>query len=143
MIKHIEKRDGSIVEFDRTKILNAILNAMNSVGAVDEEAANNTTTAVVRNLNKLDSDTAAVEDVQDLVEVQLMKKYPDVAREYITYRKRRNDIRTAKTETMKEVMSILKCEDVKNSNANVDEYSFGGRKKEASDVIQKEIEFSY
>ena len=39
MIKHIEKRDGSIVEFDRTKILNAILNAMNSVGAVDEEAA--------------------------------------------------------------------------------------------------------
>ena len=36
MIKHIEKRDGSIVEFDRTKILNAILNAMNSVGAVDE-----------------------------------------------------------------------------------------------------------
>lgn len=139
MIKHIEKRDGSIVEFDRTKILNAILNAMNSVGAVDEEAANNTTTAVVRNLNKLDSDTAAVEDVQDLVEVQLMKKYPDVAREYITYRKRRNDIRTAKTETMKEVMSILKCEDVKNSNANVDEYSFGGRKKEASDVIQKEI----
>jgi len=86
MIKHIEKRDGSIVEFDRTKILNAILNAMNSVGAVDEEAANNTTTAVVRNLNKLESDTAAVEDVQDLVEVQLMKKYPDVAREYITYR---------------------------------------------------------
>lgn len=37
------------------------------------------------------------------------------------------------------MMSILKCDNVQNSNANVDEYSFGGRKFECAGVAMKKL----
>lgn len=41
--------------------------------------------------------------------------------------------------TKEKILSILNCSSVQNSNANVDEYSFGGRKFEAAGVLLKEI----
>ena len=46
-IKKIEKRDGSIVDFNKDKITNAILKAMKSVDMVDEKEPSNVTTQVV------------------------------------------------------------------------------------------------
>ena len=37
------------------------------------------------------------------------------------------------------ILNILDCTNVQNSNANVDEYSFGGRKFEAAGVLLKDI----
>ena len=42
-------------------------------------------------------------------------------------------------DTKTKILEILNCTDVKNSNANVDEYSFGGRKFEAAGLMLKEI----
>jgi dephospho-CoA kinase len=42
-------------------------------------------------------------------------------------------------DTKQKILEILNCTDVKNSNANVDEYSFGGRKFEAAGLMLKEI----
>ena len=42
-------------------------------------------------------------------------------------------------DTKQKILEILNCSDVKNSNANVDEYSFGGRKFEAAGLMLKEI----
>lgn len=39
----------------------------------------------------------------------------------------------------KKMLSILKCENVQNSNANVDEYSFGGRKFECAGAAMKKL----
>ena len=44
-----------------------------------------------------------------------------------------------KNDTKKKVMEILNCSNVQNSNANVDEYSFGGRKFEAAGILLKEV----
>ena len=53
-ITEIEKRDGTIVSFDRDKIVNAIRKAMQSINQDDEKGASTVTTSVVRELNKLD-----------------------------------------------------------------------------------------
>lgn len=138
-IKKIEKRDGSIVDFNKDKITNAILKAMKSVDMVDEKEASNVTTQVVKEVNKANKSIPGVEDIQDIVEEKLMKKLPKVAKEYITYRNQRNIIRNRKSSTMINIKKILSCSNVQNSNANIDEYSFGGRKNESANIIQKEI----
>ncbi len=138
-IKKIEKRDGSIVDFNKDKITNAILKAMKSVDMVDEKEASNVTTQVVKEVNKANKSIPGVEDIQDIVEEKLMKKLPKVAKEYITYRNQRNIIRNRKSATMINIKKILSCSNVQNSNANIDEYSFGGRKNESANLIQKEI----
>lgn len=141
-ITKIEKRDGTIVSFDRDKIVNAIRKAMQSINQDDEKGASTVTTSVVRELNKLDG-LVGVEQIQDIVENKLMSKYPEVAKSYIKYREKRNVIRERKTESMKQIETVLNCTDVQNSNANIDEYSFGGRKNEAANVIQKEYALNY
>lgn len=138
-IKKIEKRDGSIVDFNKDKITNAILKAMKSVDLVDEKEAANVATQVVKEVNKANKSIPGVEDIQDIVEEKLMKKLPKVAKEYITYRNQRNIIRNRKSATMINIKKILNCSNVQNSNANIDEYSFGGRKNESANLIQKEI----
>lgn len=44
-----------------------------------------------------------------------------------------------KNDTKKKIMEVLNCSNVQNSNANVDEYSFGGRKFEAAGILLKEV----
>ena len=51
----------------------------------------------------------------------------DVAKAYITYRYRRELARNEYKALMKDVREKLSAENVQNQNANIDEYSFGGR----------------
>lgn len=74
-IKKIEKRDGSIVDFNKDKITNAILKAMKSVDMVDEKEAANVATQVVKEVNKANKSIPGVEDIQDIVEEKLMKNF--------------------------------------------------------------------
>jgi anaerobic ribonucleoside-triphosphate reductase len=142
MINQIEKRDGCIVDFDKEKIFNAIMKAMDSVNEVDDKEARSITTQVVKELNKKAKSIPTVEEVQDVVENKLMKKLPKIAKEYITYRNKRTIARNRKSDTMIRIKKILNCSDVQNSNANIDEYSFGGRKNESANLVQKQIALS-
>ena len=63
----------------------------------------------------------------------------DVARAYITYRNQRTEEREKNTEIFKIIKEKLAASNVQNQNANVDEYSFGGRKGEASNEVNKYI----
>ena len=65
-------------------------------------------------------------------------KRKDVARAYIRYRQDRNREREWNTQMMDRVAVKLAATDVQNQNANVDEYSFGGRRGEADSVIFKQ-----
>ncbi len=87
----IRKRDGSLVDFDKTKITRAIEMAMRSVGEKDTTIANNIATGITRKLvNKKKRDQTffpTVEGVQDMVEEQLIRcQYPATAKAYILYR---------------------------------------------------------
>ena len=135
MLKTIRKRDGKVVEFNKDKIVNAILPAMKEADSIDIDYANKT----AESISKLNKKDIGVEEIQDLVEDSLMKKYPNVARKYITYRAERTRQRRMRSDLMKHIKEKVTCSNNAFSNANVDEESFGARKNESAGVIMKEI----
>ncbi|TRO60340.1 vitamin B12-dependent ribonucleotide reductase, partial [Candidatus Bathyarchaeota archaeon] len=75
-----------------------IKKAMTEESALNEDNANKITEKVVNEINKrFYEKTPDIEDVQDIVERKLMEQgFPEVAKAYILYRKKRSEIREAK-----------------------------------------------
>ncbi len=97
--RSIRKRDGSIASFEPEKIENAIRRAFASVNREDGGTARRLSEQVVGIVGKRFAGTVpSVEDVQDVVEQVLIKNgFDDAAKAYILYRKRRTEVREAKT----------------------------------------------
>ena len=143
----VKKRDGRIVAFNEQKIINAIEKAFMSVDEeitqyAHEKAIN--IAAYIRGYYEDVEEIPEIEEIQDLVEKGLMAtKRKDVAKAYVLYREERNKIRNQKTELMKNIHDKLEASDVQNQNANVDEYSFGGRMGEARNELTKDYALNY
>ena len=127
MVKNIMKRDGRKVQFDISKIENAISRAMNAVGDREFKIAKKLALCVEEEIDKTFSDgkMPTVEEIQDIVERVLMKKgHDDVAKAYILYRNKRNQVRELNTNLMKTFDKInnsdAKDNDLKRENANID-----------------------
>lgn len=138
MITSIRKRDGRVEPFDKEKIVAAIHAAMVSADEVDDEVAD-------RVANKIEAayrqtDIVDVEKIHMAVEDGLMgSRCKKAARAYITYREQRDRDRQRNNDLNRQIEDILLCNNVQNSNANVDEFSFGGRKFESANVLHKSI----
>lgn len=88
----VQKRNGSIVDFDASKIEVAVKKAMEETEiGVEEELAAQVTQEVVDGLPK--DQVVDIESIQDSVELALMKVRPDVAKKYILYRQQRTRLR--------------------------------------------------
>ncbi len=118
----IIKRDGSEMEFDRSKIEAAILKANESVSGDDRvipEQARMIACTVEQYCCGMRR-AMSVEEIQDQVENHLMAlgKY-NLARRYITYRYTHALMRKSNT-TDKQILSLIECnnEEVKQENAN-------------------------
>lgn len=139
----VTKRDGKKVQFSKKKIIDAILEAFNAIdNDVSEYALEkaNHIADYIENYCIENNKNLSVEEIQDLVEKGLMStKRKDVAKAYITYRHERDVIRTRNSVLRKKVMEKLMATNVQNQNANVDEYSFGGRMGEASDEQARDV----
>lgn len=136
MVVQIRKRDGRVEPFCKQKIIDAILKAMDHPGQMETAFA---TVIATKIANRPDWEMN-VEEIQDLVEQSLMdSEYKDVARKYILYRAERTRQRNLNNAMIKRVMSKTSGSNVENSNANVDEHTFGGRRNEAASIIQKEM----
>ncbi len=98
MIKKVIKRDGRIVDFDQSKITNAILKAIHSVGGRDGDVSKKLSSQVSRTLeHRFANKMPGVEDVQNIVEETLISSgLSDVARAYIIYRQKRAESREYK-----------------------------------------------
>ena len=143
----IIKRDGSITDFDKQKIENAVLAAFEEVdGEITDYAktkAENIAKYVEEKADESDHELT-VEEIQNLVENGLMScKRKDVAKAYILYRDERTRVREHNTKFMQEVARKLEASDVQNQNANVDEHSFGGRMGEANRALTKKFALDY
>ncbi len=118
----IIKRNGMEVQFDPSKIVNAITAANNEVLAKDQltdEDIDNITNNVAYQCHKMNR-ALGVEEIQNLVENEIMKMNAfEVARKYITYRYSRSLARKANT-TDKQILSLIECvnEEVKQENSN-------------------------
>jgi len=98
-MKHIRKRDGSVVQFKEEKIVEAIWKAAKAVGGQNREKSQELTTEVINILNERHQDgyIPDVEEVQDLVEKTLIENgHAKTAKAYILYRKSHEELRNVK-----------------------------------------------
>jgi len=97
-VQKVQKRDGRIQDFDVSKIASAIDKAFAALGKPDADKARDLAGQVARRLGAEFADrTPRVEDVQDIVERVLMERgFPEVAKAYILYRRRRSEVRALK-----------------------------------------------
>ena len=139
-MQYIKKRDGRLVQFNKNKIIDAIVSAFKDVdGEITPYALDKANKIAEYVESQSKKKILNVEEVQDIVERGLMStKRKDVARKYITYREDRSRIRNWNSRMMDKVADKLAATNVQNQNANVDEYSFGGRRGEADSVIFKQ-----
>ena len=143
-MKKILKRDGRQVNFDARKIENAILKAFVAVDGEISEYAEEKAKNIAQYIEENCADRSTVEEIQDLVEKGLMStKRKDVARAYITYRNERTKARNEKSNLQQKITEKILASNVQNQNANVDEYSFGGRRGEAMNEYMKDYALNY
>lgn len=147
MTAQIIKRDGRTQAWNKQKVIEAIKKALVAVDGTLTKAGVNMARRIAKNIEKevFESPVAlSVEQIQDKVEESLMAtNRKDVAKAYITYRNERARIRTQKGELNQKITEKLLATNVQNQNANVDEYSFGGRRGEAMNELMKDYALNY
>ena len=118
----IIKRNGAEVEFDLTKIVNAIQAANNEVPEQQRLSDREIgfAAANVEKKKKKAGHTVQVEEIQDMVEDEIMRlDHFEVARKYIIYRYVRSEERHKNT-TDDTILALIECnnEEVKQENSN-------------------------
>ena len=97
-ITKVQKRDGTIVEFDQTRIKDAIFKALTATAQGDGQRAKKLSDRVVQILNRRfkKEEIPQVEQIQDIVEeVLILEGLVEAAKAYILYREQRRRIREA------------------------------------------------
>ena len=142
----VEKRDGTIQNFNFSKIERAVEKVFTSKPVQEEvpekfieqlrELFDN---LIEKNDAKNPDYAMPIEDIQDIIRDMLIKKNKIKAAEsFILYRKKREEAREEKLWKTKEIKKKLKGTNIENQNANLDEGSFGGRMGEATRVVTKD-----
>lgn len=142
----IIKRDGRENEFNKEKIVIAVMKSFRSIEPEDSKeskAIANYIADTIEGRAEEHEKPYSVEEIQDMVEDLLMSSNRhDVAKAYIKYRDMRTRERMKNSDLMKKVGEKITASNVQNQNANVDEKSFGGRMGEARSVVVKEVALS-
>ena len=139
----IIKRDGKRENFSAHKISNAIGKAFIATGLNNQEELIDEITRRV--IDHFEQPTIGVEDIQDLVETELMKVQPEVAKKYIIYRQWRNTERDRKTQ-IKHIMDgivAIDKNDVNLSNANMSSHTPAGQMMTFASEVTKDYTYKY
>ena len=95
MIQTVVKRDGRVVGYNEEKIKAAIRKAMLTTELGEDESL---LQRIADHIGMRGREQMSVEEIQDLVELELMKSpRKEVAKRYIAYRDQRSIARRAKT----------------------------------------------
>lgn len=142
----IIKRDGTEVEFNSIKISNAVSKAnakMLEVDKINDEQISEITKSVTEQCEGRTS-IVSVEDVQDLVETELIKRnLASLAKEYITYRFKRALARKSSTMT-DNITTLLQNRNsvLKEENSNKDTLINSVQRDYMAGEVSKEITFT-
>ncbi|HZK38349.1 MAG TPA: anaerobic ribonucleoside-triphosphate reductase, partial [Clostridia bacterium] len=124
-VSKIQKRNGEIVNFDGSKIKDAIFAAAKSVGGSNEVRAMELSKIVTEIINETYGvGIPSVEDIQDIVEKVLIEEgHAKTAKAYILYRKKHEEIREVRNLFMdaeRMVEEYVNLEDWRiNENSNM------------------------
>ncbi|MBV7441269.1 anaerobic ribonucleoside triphosphate reductase [Weeksellaceae bacterium TAE3-ERU29] len=139
----IIKRDGGKQAFSLPKIETAILKAFIATGySKDEDLVRRISQSVV---DRLPETSVSVEAVQDIVEEEIMKVRPDVAKKYIIYREWRNTERNKRSELKQIMDGIVSIDknDINLSNANMSSHTPAGQMMTFASEITKDYTYRY
>lgn len=124
-VSKVQKRNGEIVDFDGSKIKDAIFAAAKSVGGTNEVKATKLSKMSIEIINETyGAGVPSVEDIQDIVEKVLIEEgHAKTAKAYILYRKKQEEIREVKNLFMdaeRMIEDYVNLEDWRvNENANM------------------------
>ncbi|MFA6989852.1 MAG: ribonucleoside triphosphate reductase, partial [Candidatus Gastranaerophilaceae bacterium] len=140
MFDKIKKRDGSVVDFNSERIVNAISKAGQVTGEFGKETAREITLEVINNAKtELTSDIPTIEEIQDIVEITLMSSnFHKSSKAYTIYRDQRSRLRELlqkdKTDIVDQYLSELDWQVNENSNMT---YSLQGLNNYMSSELSK------
>lgn len=122
-IRKVVKRDGSIVDFKNSKIVQAISNAFDSSGEHCIDTVNDLYSQIMNELHKLKKEEYySVEDIQDVVENVLMKKgYYKTAKLFIKYREQHKSLRDKTNRKLAFINNYINSDNT--ANATIDDNS--------------------
>ena len=130
------KRNGKKEALTKKKIYDSVCNANKAVKKEDQLTAKQIrriTDSVVSFCENLE-EPIEIDILEDVIEKKLMEAQGyEVAKRYITYRYEKERVRNNTSLTEK-----LLAMNVQNQNANVDEFSFGGRLGETASFVTKQ-----
>lgn len=138
----IEKRTGERTVYDRRKIEDAIYQAFHREVEWDSQ---NIIAGLAKNIEEQCYDAINIEDIQDLVENELMRQYPNVAKRYIKYRENRRKDRT-NTQIIKDCINgIINIEsnDLTKENANMASHTPAGQMMQIASLNSKDYTHNY
>lgn len=138
MLSRVKKRNGNLVSYDKSKIVDAVFRAIrHTLENGPEEIQQDFQTAFkiasdvdIELRRYSDDDVPGIEQIQDVVEKAIMaNNLPEVAKAYILYREKHKKFRDARSivlDITKTMEGYLQQKDWRvNENANVN-YSLGG-----------------
>lgn len=137
LVMKVKKANGKIVDFDKQKIITAILKASEDLNIdVSSQVLNRIATDIEKELVGVKNIKTSY--ISTLVENKLMKNYPEIAKAYIIKHNEKEQERLYNTEIAKQFRKKLEGSNIENQNANQDERTFAGRMNEASRVFLKD-----
>ena len=136
-MKNVVKRSGKIEPLTKKKIFDSICKANDAVSDTSEQLTRKQITRITESVFEFCQDleeSIEIDTLEDVIEKKLMEAQGyEVAKRYITYRYEKERIRMNTSLTEK-----LTASNVQNQNANIDEFSFGGRIGETASFVAKQ-----
>ena len=135
-MKTVIKRSGKTEPLTKKKIFDSIVKANNAIEEdkrVTKVQIQRITDTVFEACQEME-EPIPIDAIEDMIEKKLMgAEAYEVAKKYITYRYEKERVRSNHALTEK-----LTASNVVNQNANIDEFSFGGRIGESASYVMKE-----
>ncbi|KZE88230.1 anaerobic ribonucleoside-triphosphate reductase [Chromobacterium subtsugae] len=139
----VSKRDGAVTQFDIGKIANACQRAAAAAGhAAPAALALAIAAAVERRCRERSAQgRISIAAIQRLVEDELMREYPEVARVYIQYRHDRDSVRARGSELHAKLMGLVHRtdEEAATENANKDANVFPVMRDLMAGIVSKQF----
>lgn len=119
MVNYVIKRSGKKVQFNKKKIVEAILRAWKQLEEVNEDAKQ-LAEKIADTIEQKNEEVLHVEDIHDIIEQKLMvSSHKDVAKEYIEYRQLKQIARDVR-KTYDSIFDLVnfKNQELKDENSN-------------------------
>lgn len=149
MISKIIKRDGREVDFDPSKITEAVYKAAVACGGSNKDIAKYISDKVVCMYQTMHhNEIPTVEEIQDLVEKTLIEEgHAQTAKSYILYRNERSRMREAKSDLTKVINELTFSKssdsDIKRENGNINADSSMGTMLKYGSSVSKDFYLKY